>query len=100
MNDIRNENNIEHFNSRLNLTRAASSTAAAPRTKSLLFHIGKATEAACLFLERGGGQMNIMKLVRGYMSDRYGAVPFVPAGLLGTFQAHETPGKTEKKSHE
>jgi hypothetical protein len=24
------------------------------------FNIGKATEAACLFLERGGGQMNIM----------------------------------------
>ena len=39
-------------------------------------------------------------LVRGYMSGRYGAVPFVPAGLLGTFQAHETLGKTEKESHE
>jgi len=39
-------------------------------------------------------------LVRGYMSGRYGAVPFVPAGLLGTFQAHETLGQTEKESHE
>jgi AAA15 family ATPase/GTPase len=39
-------------------------------------------------------------LVRGYMSGRYGAVPFVPAGLLGTFQVHETLGKTEKESHE
>ncbi len=35
------------------------------------FHIGKATEAACLFLERGGGQMNIMKLVKLlYLLDR------------------------------
>lgn len=39
-------------------------------------------------------------LVRGYLSGRYGAVPFVPAGLLGTFQAHETLGKTEKETHE
>ena len=38
-------------------------------------------------------------LVRGYMSGRYGAVPFVPAGLLGTFEAHETLGKTEKDAH-
>src|SRR5947209_9878887 len=28
------------------------------------FNIGKATEAACLFLERAGGRMNIMKLVK------------------------------------
>jgi uncharacterized phage-associated protein len=35
------------------------------------FQIGKATEAACLFLERGGGQMNIMKLVKLiYLLDR------------------------------
>jgi hypothetical protein len=27
------------------------------------FHIGKATEVGCLFLERAGGRMNIMKLV-------------------------------------
>lgn len=39
-------------------------------------------------------------LVRGYLSGRYGAVPFVPAGLLGTFPAHETLGKTEKETHE
>ena len=35
------------------------------------FQIGKATEAACLFLERGGGQMNIMKLAKLlYLLDR------------------------------
>jgi AAA15 family ATPase/GTPase len=39
-------------------------------------------------------------LVRGYMSGRYGAVPFVPAGLLGTFASHETLGKAEKEEHE
>ncbi len=39
-------------------------------------------------------------LVRGYMSGRYGAVPFVPAGLLGTFEPHETLGKAEKGDHE
>ena len=39
-------------------------------------------------------------LVRGYMSGRYGAVPFVPAGLLGSFQAHETLAKSEKAAHE
>lgn len=39
-------------------------------------------------------------LVRGYLSGRYGAVPFVPAGLLGSFQAHETLGGTEKEAHE
>jgi hypothetical protein len=39
-------------------------------------------------------------LVRGYLSGRYGAVPFVPAGLLGTFKARETVGKTESDAHE
>ena len=39
-------------------------------------------------------------LVRGYMSGRYGAVPFVPAGLLGSFEAHETLAKAEKEDHE
>lgn len=35
------------------------------------FQIGKATEAACLFLERGGRQMNVMKLVKLlYLLDR------------------------------
>jgi uncharacterized phage-associated protein len=35
------------------------------------FNLGKATEAACLFLERGGGQMSIMKLVKLlYLLDR------------------------------
>lgn len=35
------------------------------------FHIGKATEAACEFLERAGGQINIMKLVKLiYLLDR------------------------------
>ena len=35
------------------------------------FHIGKATEAGCLFLERAGGRMNIMKLVKlMYLLDR------------------------------
>lgn len=35
------------------------------------FNIGKATEAACLFLERAGGPMNIMKLVKlVYLLDR------------------------------
>jgi uncharacterized phage-associated protein len=35
------------------------------------FNLGKATEAACLLLERGGGQMNIMKLVKLiYLPDR------------------------------
>ena len=35
------------------------------------FNIGKATEAACLFLERAGGRMNIMKLVKLlYLLDR------------------------------
>ena len=35
------------------------------------FHIGKATEAACEFLNRAGGQLNIMKLVKLlYLLDR------------------------------
>lgn len=35
------------------------------------FNIGKATEAACLLLERAGGRMNIMKLVKLiYLLDR------------------------------
>ncbi len=35
------------------------------------FHIGKATEAACLFLECGRGRMNVMKLVKlMYLLDR------------------------------
>jgi len=38
-------------------------------------------------------------LVRGYLSGRYGAVPFIPAGLLGSFQAHESPGQPEKAAH-
>jgi len=35
-------------------------------------------------------------LVRGYMSGRYGAVPFLPEGLLGSFQAHEILAEKEK----
>lgn len=35
------------------------------------FNIGQATEAACLFLQRGGGRMNIMKLTKlMYLLDR------------------------------
>lgn len=35
------------------------------------FNISKATEAACIFLERGGGRMNIRKLVKlMYLLDR------------------------------
>lgn len=35
------------------------------------FHIGKATETACEFLERAGGQINIMKLMKlCYLLDR------------------------------
>lgn len=35
------------------------------------FHIGKATEASCEFLQRAGGQINIMKLVKlVYLLDR------------------------------
>jgi len=36
-------------------------------------------------------------LVRGYLSGRYGAVPFVPTGLLGSFPSHET---LKKEAHE
>jgi uncharacterized protein len=37
-------------------------------------------------------------LVRGYLAGRYGAVPFVPEGLLGTFPAVQTlPEKEEAK---
>jgi AAA15 family ATPase/GTPase len=39
-------------------------------------------------------------LVRGYLSGRYGAVPFVPEGLLGTFPPHEVLDRTESDSHE
>ena len=41
-------------------------------------------------------------LVRGYLAGRYGAVSFVPAGLLGSFPVAETldPTKPEKESHE
>lgn len=39
-------------------------------------------------------------LVRGYMSGRYGAVPFIPAGLLGTFQTRETTTQSEQIAHE
>ncbi|MCX6902938.1 MAG: Panacea domain-containing protein, partial [Verrucomicrobia bacterium] len=35
------------------------------------FNIGKATETACLLLERAGGRMNVMKLVKlMYLLDR------------------------------
>src|SRR5580658_992218 len=35
------------------------------------FNLSKGTEAACFFLERSGGQMNIMKLVKlMYLMDR------------------------------
>jgi AAA15 family ATPase/GTPase len=39
-------------------------------------------------------------LVRGYMSGRYGAVPFVPAGLLGSFPTHGAAESTEKAPNE
>jgi hypothetical protein len=39
-------------------------------------------------------------LVRGYLSGRYGAVPFIPEGLLGSFQAHEALAKSEEAAHE
>jgi uncharacterized protein len=35
-------------------------------------------------------------LVRGYMAGRYGAVPFVPAGLLGSFETHEIATKEKE----
>ena len=34
-------------------------------------------------------------LVRGYLAGRYGGVPFVPAGLSGSFPAAETLEKSE-----
>jgi AAA15 family ATPase/GTPase len=35
-------------------------------------------------------------LVRGYLAGRYGGVPFVPEGLLGSFPAvQKLPGKAE-----
>ena len=38
-------------------------------------------------------------LVRGYLAGRYGAVPFVPEGLLGTFSAVQAlPEETEGKA--
>ena len=39
-------------------------------------------------------------LARGYLAGRYNAVPFIPTGLLGSFQSHETVGTTEKAGHE
>ncbi|HTI71928.1 MAG TPA: ATP-binding protein [Candidatus Limnocylindria bacterium] len=39
-------------------------------------------------------------LVRGYLSGRYGAVPFVPAGLLGSFPAHQTVENPDGPAHE
>ncbi|HXR08336.1 MAG TPA: ATP-binding protein [Candidatus Acidoferrum sp.] len=39
-------------------------------------------------------------LVRGYLSGRYGAVPFIPSGLLGSFQVQEAPPQPEKAAHE
>lgn len=39
-------------------------------------------------------------LVRGYLSGRYGAVPFVPSGLLGSFAAHEPSSGGEKEANE
>ena len=39
-------------------------------------------------------------LVRGYLSGRYGAVPFVPTGLMGSFSSHETLGEAEKENRE
>jgi AAA15 family ATPase/GTPase len=38
-------------------------------------------------------------LVRGYLAGRYGAVPFVPEGLLGTFPAvQKLPEKAEAEA--
>lgn len=39
-------------------------------------------------------------LVRGYLSGRYGAVPFIPAGLLGTPASGEMEETTPKASHD
>jgi uncharacterized phage-associated protein len=42
-----------------------------PLDMNFRFNIGKATEVGCLFLERAGGRMNIMKLVKlMYLLDR------------------------------
>jgi hypothetical protein len=38
-------------------------------------------------------------LVRGYMSGRYGAVPFVPEGLLGSFQPNPAVAEKEKAAN-
>lgn len=35
-------------------------------------------------------------LVRGYLSGRYGAVPFIPSGLLGKSHNHESVGEKNK----
>ncbi len=39
-------------------------------------------------------------LVRGYLSGRYGAVPFIPAGLLGTPVPGEEKATTTKEAHD
>lgn len=39
-------------------------------------------------------------LVRGYLSGRYGAVPFIPAGLFGTALSVDTSDATAKGTHE
>ncbi len=39
-------------------------------------------------------------LVRGYLSGRYGAVPFVPKGLMGSFPSHELIEEREVVGHE
>ncbi|MFZ4819171.1 MAG: AAA family ATPase, partial [Limisphaerales bacterium] len=39
-------------------------------------------------------------LIRGYLSGRYGAVPFVPTGLMGSFPSHEVIAEREVVGHE
>lgn len=39
-------------------------------------------------------------LVRGYLSGRYGAVPFIPEGLLGSFPAHEIINSSKEEKRE
>lgn len=39
-------------------------------------------------------------LIRGYMAGRYGAVPFVPRGLLGTFPSDKEAMPKESLAHE
>jgi len=39
-------------------------------------------------------------LVRGYLSGRYGAVPFIPTGLLGKTLSDQTASGTTKGAHE